>query len=822
MYVNVIVPVPLEPSFTYRVPDEMAERVKVGSRVTVPFGRGRFYTAIVESILPVKPQTRFEIKDVVDVPDTEPVLRHPQMKLWDWISDYYLCSRGDVMRAALPAGLKVESETSVEVNPDMEAEDAAAILTPRELQIWQTLKVNGRTKLDILGRDTEVKNIGSVAQKMLDKGAVVISEKILERFRPKRETFVEPAFERGNAEALRTAFESMSRAPRREKALMTLLEMSAFMHPERPQQPVPRRELMERAGVTTETVRQLEQKGLVRTFAREVSRFSSDIKGSGVRPTLSPAQQTALNELLDSCRTKKVTLLHGVTASGKTEIYMHLIDKVLRDGRQVLYLVPEIALTTQLTERIRRVFGDKVLIYHSRFTDNQRAEIWRMMLRDNAPRIIIGARSAVFLPFAQLGLVIVDEEHESSYKQFDPAPRYNARDVAIVLAGMHGARTVLGSATPTVETYYKAQTGKFGLVELTERYTHVQLPTIEVVDMNREFQRRAIQGAFAELTVDAAREALRDSGQVIVFHNRRGFAPMSRCKACAHIPHCDNCDVSLTYHRAFDKLVCHYCGAVYDVPRICPVCHEPAMEVVGFGTERVEDDVARFFPKARMLRMDLDTTRNKDDYSRIIDTFSAHKADILVGTQMVTKGLDFADVSLVAVLSADLIINYPDFRAAERAFNMLEQVAGRAGRQQKPGRVMVQTRQPEHPVIQLLKEHDYQGFYRHELEERRAYNYPPFARIIYVNVRHRDAARIQAVANRYAEHLRMLFGNRVFGPEEPYVSRIQNQYIRKIMLKIEPTVAMNAVRDALRSAYQTLLSMPDMNGTTVFYDVDPQ
>lgn len=822
MYINVIVPVPLEPTFTYHVPEDMASRVKVGSRVTVPFGRGTFYTGIVESICVCKPQTRFAIKDVADVPDTESVLRHPQLKLWDWIADYYLCSRGDVMRAALPAGLKVESETSVETNPDMEAEDAAAILTPRELEVWQMLSANGRTKLDVLARDTNVKNIGSVAQKMLDKGAVVISEKLLERFRPKRVTYVEPAFERGNAQALHAAFESVARAPRQEKALMTLLEMSGFMHAERIPEKVPRKELMERAGVTTETVRQLEQKGLVRTYAREVSRFATEIQGTGVLPTLSPPQTTALRELVESCREKKVTLLHGVTASGKTEIYMNLMDKVLRDGRQVLYLVPEIALTTQLTQRIRRVFGDKVLIYHSRFTDNQRTEVWRTLLHENGPRIIIGARSAVFLPFAQLGLVIVDEEHESSYKQFDPAPRYNARDVAIVLASMHGARTVLGSATPTVETYYKAQTGKFGLVELTERYSQVKLPVIEVVDMNREFQRRAISGAFADITADAARETLRNSKQVIVFHNRRGFAPMSRCKACAHIPHCDNCDVSLTYHRAFDKLVCHYCGAVYDVPRICPVCKEPAMEVVGFGTERVEEDVERLFPKARMLRMDLDTTRNKDDYSKIIDTFSAHKADILVGTQMVTKGLDFADVCTVAVLSADLIINYPDFRASERAFNMLEQVAGRAGRQDVPGRVMVQTRQPEHPVIQFLKEHDYQGFYRHELEERRAFNYPPFARIVYVNVRHRDALRIQAVANRYASHLQMLFGNRVFGPEEPYVSRVQNQYIRKIMLKIEPTVSMTAVREALREAYRTLLVLPEMRGTTVFYDVDPQ
>ena len=823
MYVNVIVPVPLEPTFTYRVPEGMSERVKVGSRVIVPFGRGKFYTGIVESLQTDAPDTRFEIKDVVDVPDTAPIIRHPQLRMWEWLSEYYLCSRGDVMRAALPAGLKVESETSVEVNPDMDPAEAAAVLGERELMVWQTLDHNGKMNLAQLGKESGVgPKIGRITQRMMDKGVVIVSEKLQERFRAKLETFVSVAMERGDSEALRTAFQAVHRAPRQEKALMTLIEMSGFMRPDSKLTEVSRRELMERADVSTEIIAQLRQKGLVRVTAREVSRFGNTIKGSGVLPSLSEAQNTALKSVLDSFTEYKVTLLHGVTASGKTEIYMHLIDRVLRDGRQVLYLVPEIALTTQLTERSKRVFGNQVMIYHSRFTDNQRAEIWRTLLTDNKPRVIIGARSAVFLPFAQLGLVIVDEEHEASYKQFDPAPRYNARDAAIVLAGMHGARTLLGSATPTVETYYKATTGKFGLVSLTERYSHVVLPKIEVVDMNVEFKKKAVDGAFSETLTTASREAIKSGNQVIFFHNRRGYAPISRCGACAHIPHCKYCDVSLTYHRALEKLVCHYCGAVYDVPVTCPVCGEPAMKKVGFGTERIEDDVARLFPDRKMLRMDLDTTRNKDDYSNIIDAFSSHKADILVGTQMVTKGLDFADVTTVGVLFADMIINYPDFRAAERAFNMLEQVAGRAGRQQIPGRVLVQTRQPDHPVIQFLKAHNYTGFYNYELEERRAFSYPPFSRIIYVNIKHREATRIQAVANKYAEHLRTLFGNRVFGPEEPFISRVQNLYIRKIMLKVEPGVSMKAVRDALRSAYRTLLVQPDMHGTTVFYDVDPQ
>lgn len=824
MYVNVIVPLPLEPTFTYRVPEGMAERVKVGSRVTVPFGAGKFYTAIVDSILPEKPNTDFVIKDVIDVPDMFPILRHPQLRLWEWIAEYYLCSRGDVMRAALPAGLKIESETYVQVNPDMDSAEATAVLSKTELMIWLTLEHLGKTTLKALAKESgETSAISKKMHRMLDKGAVIISEKLQERFRVKMESYLVVNIPHGDKEALEKAFKDVSRAAKQERALLTLINLTGFMNPDATKhKKITRAELMERADVTAPVIAQLRQKGIIRQYEREVSRFNNSISGTGVLPTLSDAQSKAYNQLLESFRVNKVTLLHGVTASGKTEIYINLIDRVLRDGRQVLYLVPEIALTTQLTERIRKVFGNKVIIYHSRFTDNQRAEIWRTMLKDNSPRVIIGARSAVFLPFAQLGLVIVDEEHESSYKQFDPAPRYNARDVAIVLAGMHGARTLLGSATPSVETFYKAQRGKFGLVSLYERYSKVVLPTIEVVNMTTEYKKKAVNGAFSDILSNTAREALKNNQQVIFFHNRRGFAPVSRCTACGHVPHCKFCDVALTYHKSLNKLVCHYCGSIYDVPVICPVCEEPAMKKVGFGTERIEDDVTTLFPNHRMLRMDLDTTRNKDDYSKIIDAFSAHKADILVGTQMVTKGLDFADVSMVGILSADMIINYPDFRAAERAFNMLEQVAGRAGRKEMPGRVFVQTQQPDHPVIQFLKAHDYNGFYEHEVAERKAFSYPPFARIIYVMVKHRDAKRIQDVANKYATHLRTLFGNRVFGPEEPQVSRIQSFYIRKIMLKIEPGVAMKAVRDALRGAYHTLMVQSDMNGTTVFYDVDPQ
>ena len=470
---------------------------------------------------------------------------------------------------------------------------------------------------------------------------------------------------------------------------------------------------------------------------------------------------------------------------------------------------------------MQKVFGEKVVIYHSKFSDNERVEIWKTLLHTSGPKVILGARSAVFLPFTKLGLVIVDEEHESSYKQFDPAPRYNARDVATVLASMHGAKTLLGSATPAVDTYYKAQSGRYGLVELSERYGGVELPEIRVIDMGKERSRRTVNGTFADETVSLSRDALSCGEQIILFHNRRGYAPVARCKQCAYIPKCEQCDVSLTYHRRMNRLVCHYCGNTYELPTTCPACKEPAIEVVGYGTERVEDEVAAQFPDARILRMDLDTTRNKDSYENIIADFSSHKSDILVGTQMVTKGLDFAGVSLVGILNADTLINFPDFRSTERAFNMMMQVAGRAGRRSGRGTVAVQTYQPEHPVIAKLLEHDYRGFYDMEIEDRRRYTYPPFSRMIYIYLKHRDERTVDQMAVTYGYKLRELFGTRVYGPEEPAISRIQSLYIRKLMLKVETGASMKKVKAILRELFEYMHQLPDMKGVMIYYDVDP-
>ena len=817
-FADVIVPVPVGDSFTYRVPEALAPGLSVGCRVIVPFGKGRFYTGIVENVHNVQP-AGVEAKEILWVPVGGAVVRHPQLRLWRWIADYYMCSVGDVMRAALPAGLKIESETMVEANPDVEADEVAEALGETELRAWQILQSRGKAIPAKLAAEAGAANAAELVNFLIEKGAAIISEKLAERFRPKTETRVAPAFDATDAEALREAFAQTHKSQRQEKLLQTLLAMTDAVHGGTDS--VLKTDLLERTGLTSAVLDGLVKKGLARTFKQEVSRFANGEAGTGELPELSPAQNEALGKIHAAFTDKEVTLLHGVTSSGKTEIYIHLIDYILRQGQQVLYLVPEIALTTQLTRRLQHVFGKKVVIYHSRFSDNERAEIWRRLLCGNDPCVIIGARSSIFLPFSRLGLVVVDEEHESSFKQFDPAPRYNGRDCAIVLAKMHGAKALLGSATPSVETYYKTSSGKYGLVSLTERFAGMKLPEVEVVDMQKARAMRKASGPFADTTVAALRQTVRSGRQAILFHNRRGFAPIARCRQCAYIPKCQYCDVSLTYHKQIDRLVCHYCGATYPLPDKCPDCHEPAVEVLGYGTERVEDRLAQVMPDARVLRMDLDTTRNKNDYSRIIDAFSAHKADILVGTQMVTKGLDFDGVSAVVVLDADTVINYPDFRAAERAFNMLEQVAGRAGRKDIPGRVLVQTRDASNNVIRQVVAHDYEAFYNAELESRRKYCYPPFARIIYIYIKHRDARILADLAERYAQALRVQLGQRVFGPQEPGVAKVQNLFIRRIMLKVEPRASMSQLRQILYNVRVAQCRDSEMRRAYIYYDVDP-
>lgn len=819
-YAEVLLPLPLTGFFTYKVPDMMAEAIRPGCRVVVPFGRTKFYTGIVAGLTPRRPEG-FETKEISQLLDSEPIVRHPQMKFWEWIADYYLCSQGEVFRAAVPAGLKLESETVVEVNPDFE-EDPGDRLGERDLLVMNAVRrVPKKATLAAVARETGFRNTSAIVARLVERDALMVSENLVERYKTRKIEMVEMAIERGDSAALHAAFDSVKGAPKQEKALLTLIELSGFMRQGSDLCEVTRADLLDRSGVTSPIIIALENKGIVRRRKKEVSRFAQVSKATMPMPELTDAQREARDAIIKSWGEKDITLLHGVTSSGKTEVYISLIDRMLRSGRQVLYLVPEIALTTQLTTRLQRVFGPKVIIYHSRFSDSERVELWRRLLTTHEPLVVLGARSALFMPFASLGLIIVDEEHESSFKQQDPAPRYNARDAAMVLAGMHGAKTLLGSATPAVDTYYKALTGRFGLVSLTERYGGSELPRVEIVDMAKARKKREVSGAFSLQLRRLINDAASADRQTILFLNRRGFAPMARCKMCGYVPKCENCDVSLTYHHGIDRLVCHYCGTPYDLPRVCPACREPRLEIIGYGTERIEEEIAASFPDIPVARLDRDTTRNKDDYERIIDEFSAGKDKMLVGTQMVTKGLDFGRVSVVGVINADATINQPDFRSAERAFNMLEQVAGRAGRRGDDGVVAIQTYTPSHPLFGFLVSHDYVGFYNHEIEERRLYNYPPFTRIINIYLKHREQGRLHVLAGAYGRRLRELFGNRVFGPEEPHVARIKQMHIMRIMIKIETEASMKKVKHILRETYLEMDAARALNGAQVYYDVDP-
>ncbi len=816
-YVEVIVPLPLEGPFTYRIPPEMAAEVKPGVRVIVPFGSRRFYTGVVRAFT-LEPQG-MEVKDIISVLDSAPIVNRTQLQLWEWIAQYYLCSAGEVYKAAVPSGLKIESETKFEFNPDFDPETP---LTERQSRLVALLQSKGKLTSAQIAKLTGEANITPTLHRLLSLGAVMVSESLNESYRPKTLKLVAPAFARYDDDALRRAFAAVKGAKRQETMLQTLLHMSQFTLRGCDVKEVQQSDLLDKSGATSATLKALRDKGLVETSTRVVSRFSPLGLTTAPLPSLSEAQARALKEVHLSWKDKPVTLLHGVTGSGKTELYMHLIDFVLGRGRQALFLVPEIALTTQLTSRLQRVFGDKVIIYHSKFTDNERVDIWRKVLSSSEPYVVIGARSSVFLPFSRLGLVIVDEEHEPSYKQSDPAPRYNGRDAAIMLASMHGACTLLGSATPAIDTYYKAQTGKYGLVTLSERFGGARLPEIELVDMALASKKKETDGVLAFTTVKRVRNSVREGRQAIIFNNRRGFSPIARCSKCEYVPKCLYCDVSLTWHRSENALVCHYCGSRYPMPQVCPNCKEPAMRVVGYGTERVEDEVERIFPEAKTLRMDLDTTRSRTGYDKIISTFSSGGADILVGTQMVTKGLNFTKVDTVAVLDADRIINFPDFRSGERAFNMLSQVSGRAGRTaESPGKVLIQTRTPDHPLFKFVINHDYLSYYQHELQERQAYLYPPFTRVIVITFKHRDEKALEALTAAYTERLRVLFGTRVSGPSTPAVARVNSLYIRHLMLRVEHTASMTKVKDLLRAEHAALQTLPKFSSLIVQFDVDP-
>ncbi|MBF1505571.1 MAG: primosomal protein N' [Prevotella pallens] len=771
-YVEVILPLPLEGTFTYTVPDALLDKVVPCVRLLVPFGKTKTYIGICDTYPSDHPNNNddndgIEYKAILAILDDGPVLLPQQLQLWHWIANYYMSPIGDVYKAALPSGLK--------------------------------------------GEDT---------------------------YKPHTEEYVCLGKQFRGEQELHIALDGLARATKQQKVLMSYLELSGIANvPElvstdvtqtdnkqhNQLRAVSKDELRNTTHCSLAIINSLIEKGILQTYRKEVSRLNNgyDKLQPNAIHALNDAQTIAYDKILLQMMAHNVTLLHGVTSSGKTEIYIHLIFKALQEHKQVLYLLPEIALTVQITNRLRCVFGNKLGIYHSRYNDEERVEIWQKQLSNEPYEVILGARSAVFLPFQRLGLVIIDEEHENSFKQQDPAPRYHARSVAIVLAQMYGAKTLLGTATPSIESYRNAQLGKYGLVTLSQRYKDIQLPTIEVVDIKDLRRRKLMSGPFSPRLIAAVRDALQRGEQAILFQNRRGFAPMIECRTCGWVPHCPNCDVSLTYHKSMNVLTCHYCGYTERVPEQCPNCESKDIKGRGYGTEKIEDEIMEVFPDARIARMDLDTTRTKNAYERLINDFSAGKTNLLIGTQMVSKGLDFDHVSVVGILDADNMLNYPDFRAYEHAFTMMAQVSGRAGRKGKQGLVILQTRNPELPVIQQVVNNSYTAFYKSQLEERTAFHYPPFFHLIYIYIKHRNNDIVESASMELGSRIREIFGNRVLGPDKPTVARVKTLHIRKIMLKLENGIDYKLAKQYLRSIRDTMMKEKRYGALTIYFDVDP-
>ena len=753
-YVEVVLPLPLDGLFTYAVADNQAAKAQVGCRVLVPLGKSKKYIGIVMHVVDEKPE--FEVKPIIEVIDRQPILLHQQIRLWQWISDYYLSPLGDIYKAALPSGLKAE-----------------------------------------------------------------------EGYRPKKETYITLSEAFRSEQTLHVAMNMLTRATKQLKAFVGFLSLSHWdtlngTTPLETLTEITREELMNATNTSLATVKALVDRNILTLYQKEVGRLNtSETAHPECMKPLSTAQSTAFEAVNELFATKKVVLLQGVTSSGKTEIYIHLIQQALDRGEQVLYLLPEIALTVQITSRLKKVFGNRLGIYHSKYSDAERVEMWNKQLSNAPYEVILGARSAVFLPFQKLGLVIVDEEHETSFKQQDPAPRYHARSAAIVLASMYQAKTLLGTATPSLESYYNAQQGKYGLVTLTTRFKGIQLPQIEVVDAKDLQRRKMMTGPFSPRLLEAVRQALHDDRQVILFQNRRGFAPRIECKECGWVPKCTNCDVTLTYHKNLNQLSCHYCGFTYSVPVKCPQCGSEKLVSRGYGTEKVEDQVRELFPEARVARMDLDTTHTRNAYERIIDDFSAGRTNILIGTQMISKGLDFDNVSVVGILDADAMLNYPDFRAYEHAFMMMSQVSGRAGRKGRQGLVILQTKSADLPVIDQVVRHDFKSFCTDLLDERSLFHYPPFYHLVYVYLKHTKNEVVETAALEMGSRLRQYFSDRILGPDKPAIARVKTMHIRKIVIKLEHGINLKRVREVLRYVQKRMMQDKRYAALHIYYDVDP-
>ncbi|WP_040282342.1 replication restart helicase PriA [Psychroserpens damuponensis] len=812
-FINVILPIPLEKSFTYAITKAEADFLQPGIRVSVPFGKSKIYTALVLEIHDNAPQV-YEAKDIHQILDETPIVTTQQLQHWHWISKYYMCTLGDVMRAALPGPFILESETVVSKNESVIINDEE--LKDDEFVIYEALHHQSSLKIQDMMSILDKKNVLPVIKRLLEKNAISVQEEIYEKYKPKLVRYVKIATPFSSEKGLHTLLDELSRAPKQRDVIMTLFSISA-----QTKKPVKVSELTEASGASSSIVKTLIDKGILEDYHIQTDRVQYDGDDNEDSKRLNEHQEKALVEITKTFDSQNITLLHGVTSSGKTEIYVKLIEAQLKAKKQVLYLLPEIALTTQLVERLQNYFGEQVAVFHSKYSSHERVEVWNNVL-NNLPKaqVVLGARSSVLLPFKNLGLIIIDEEHESSYKQFDPAPRYHARDTAIMLASIFKSKTLLGSATPSLESYYNAQQGKYGLVELNHRYNNVMMPDIELVDIKDKQKRKRMQGHFSDRLIEEIKETLELGFQVILFQNRRGFSPIIECNSCGHAPQCPNCDVSLTFHQYRNQLRCHYCGYNSVMPKSCDACGSVELDSKGFGTEQVEQEAKLLFPDHTVGRMDLDTTRGKYGYEKIITALEQGEIDILVGTQMLTKGLDFRNVKLVGIMNADNMLNFPDFRAHERSYQLMAQVSGRAGRTEERGKVLIQTYNPYHKILQQVSTNSYFEMFEEQLSERHAFKYPPVFRMIKITLKHKDYQKVDVGADWYARSLRTVFNQHVLGPEFPPVARIRNQYLKHILVKIPQKQSLGRTKEAIMKINTSFLSVKDFRPIRVILNVD--
>ncbi|MES2545737.1 MAG: primosomal protein N' [Bacteroidota bacterium] len=811
-FVEVILPLSLSKTFTYRVSETEYDYIKKGMRVTVPFGKSKIYTALVIENHQNEP-TLYEAKEIHQILDVKPIVTEIQITHWLWIASYYMCAIGDVYRTAMPSALLLESETMISKKEDILIDESQ--LSDDEYLICEALQQQSSLKVQDIMAILNKKNIFPVIQKLIDKNILVLQEEITENYKPKLVRYIRLHSKYDFNNGLNELLESL-KGPKQKEIVLGYFQLSASE-----KLPITVKKLIEKSGATANTIKALIEKGIFEEYFIQQDRVNFLGKANEKGLHLSESQQTAFISIKENFNQKDVCLMHGVTASGKTEIYIKLIEDYIATGKQVLYLVPEIALTTQLVSRLRTHFGNKVAVFHSKYSNNERVEVWNQVLENSAKaQITIGARSALFLPFKDLGFIIVDEEHEQTYKQVDPAPRYHARDAAIVLANSHKAKVLLGSATPSIESYFNAKSNKFGLVEISERYGNVLMPTIELVDLKDKYFRKKMSGHFSDTLIDEIMIALSLGEQVILFQNRRGYSPLLECLTCGHVPQCQQCDVSLTYHKHKNQLRCHYCGYAIAKPTHCHSCTSVHLTTKGFGTEQIQQELTELFPDSKIGRMDQDTTRGKFGFEKIIDSFKNREIDILVGTQMLAKGLDFDNVTLVGIMNADNMLFHPDFRAFERSFQMMTQVSGRSGRAEKQGKVIIQTYNPTHPTILQVTVNDYKGMFTEQLYERQIYKYPPYFKLIKLTLKHRDYDKLKEGSMWLYQVMQQNLNMPVLGPEEPAISRIRNEYIRTIMVKIPLDISVGNTKNTIQRMLNSFEAVPQYRSIKVVVNVD--